>query len=160
MSYDLAVVDPRPELRDRPTFMAWYDAGIEWADWLDYNDPSNASPALQHWFREMISTFPPMNGPLRPVDFADDEWTADYSIARDLIVIAFPSSKGKHAYEVTRRLAGKHRVGFFDASGNAGAWFPGAGETLELAHASDPNQTPEAGLERLAGRIQRAWKKS
>jgi len=145
MSYDLVVFDPRAELRERATFMAWYDARTEWEDGLDYNEPCNASPALQDWFREMIATFPPMNGRLRPADFADNDWTADYSIARDLILVAFPSSKGMHAYELTRHLAGKHGVGFFDASGDGGAWFPAGGETLELAHASDPSEGGYAG---------------
>jgi hypothetical protein len=160
MSYDLVVFDPRAQLRDRATFMAWYDARTEWEDGLDYNEPSNASPALQDWFREMIATFPPMNGQLRPADFADNEWTADYSIARDLILVAFPSSKGMHAYELSRHLAGKHGVGFFDASGDGGAWFPAGGETLELAHASDPSEGADAGLEKLLRRMERAWKKS
>jgi hypothetical protein len=160
MSYDLVVFDPRPELRDRPTFMAWYEARTAWADGLDYNEPTNATLALQRWFQEMIATFPPMNGRLRPADFADDDWTADYSIAPDLIVVAFPSSKGEVAYELTHRLAGKHGVGIFDASGDGGAWFPAAGGALDLAHASDPNQTSEAGLDRLLSRMQRAWKRS
>jgi hypothetical protein len=108
----------------------------------------------------MIATFPPMNGRLRPADFADNDWTADYSIARDLILIAFPSNKGMHAYELTCHLAAKYGVGFFDASGDGGAWFPTAGEALELAHASDPSEGGEAGLEKLLRRMQRAWGKS
>jgi hypothetical protein len=98
-----------------------------------------------------------MNGRLRPADFAENDWTTDYSIARDLIVVAFPGSKGAQAHELTRGLAGKHGVGFFDASGDGGVWFPTTGETLELAHASDPSDGGEAGLERLLRRMQRAW---
>jgi hypothetical protein len=47
MSYDLVVFDPRAELRDRAVFMAWYDARTEGGDGLDYNEPANATPALQ-----------------------------------------------------------------------------------------------------------------
>ena len=124
------------------------------ADGLDYNEPPNATLALQGWFQELIAIFPPMNGRLSSADSADDDWTADYSIARDMIVVAFPWSKAEAAYESTRRLAGKHGVGFFDASGDGGAWFPAAGEALELAHSGDSSQTPEAGLTRLLSRMQ------
>jgi hypothetical protein len=137
MSYDLVVFDPIPELRNHAAFMVWYDSRTMWADRVDYNEPSNATPALQGWFGEAIKTFPPLNGRLRPADFASNEWTADYSIARDIIYVAFPSGKAGSAYELTRRLAAKHRVGFFDASGDGGAWFPTANGSLELAHTSD-----------------------
>jgi hypothetical protein len=153
----LVVFDPKPELRDRAAFMALYDARTEWADGLDYNEPSNATPALQGWFREMIATFPPMNGRLRPADFAGNDWTTDYSIARDLIFVALPGSKGAQAYELVRGLAGKYGVGFFDASGDGGVWFPTTGGTLELAHASGSSDGGEAGLERLLRRMQRTW---
>jgi len=92
------------------------------ADGLDYNEPPNATLALQGWFQELIAIFPPMNGRLSSADSADDDWTADYSIARDMIVVAFPWSKAEAAYELTRRLAGKHGVGFFDASAVPSQW--------------------------------------
>lgn len=80
MSYDLAVFDPRPELRDRGAFIDWYESRTMWADGLDYSEPSNATPALQAWFREAVEAFPPLKGRLRPADFASSEWAADYAI--------------------------------------------------------------------------------
>jgi hypothetical protein len=157
MSYDLVVFDAKPELRDRAVFISWYDSRTEWADGLDYNEPSNASPELEGWFREMIDTFPPLNGRLRPPDFGSNEWTADYSIANDIICVSFPSSKGGPAYEITRRLAAKYGVGFFDASGDGGAWFPLPDGTLELAHTADKNDGGQAGLARLMRQLQR-WR--
>lgn len=138
MSYDIAVFDPRHELRDRDVFMDWYDAVAEWEDELDYQDPANATPALQAWYREMIDTFPPMNGPDRsPMeDEAQWEWAADYTIAKDIIYVAFGWPKAEQAYETMHRLAAKHGVGFFDASGDGAAWFPIAGG-LEIVH-SEP----------------------
>jgi|SRR5579872_5077049 len=158
MSYDLVVFDPKPELRDRAAFMALYHLRTDWADGLDYNEPSNASPALQSWFLTMIETFPPLNGRLRPADFASNEWTADYSIASDIIVIALPWSKAAAAHETTRRLAAKYGVGFFDVSGDGGAWFPSTQGTLELAHTSDVSDGGEAGLARLMRQLQRHLK--
>jgi hypothetical protein len=68
MSYDLAVFDPREELRDRHTFEDWYDQRTQWEDGLDYNQPTNASPALQAWFHDIRQKLGSMNGP-----FAADE---------------------------------------------------------------------------------------
>lgn len=137
MSYDLVVFDPRLELRDRAAFIDWYESRTMWADGLDYNEPSNASASLQAWFREAIEIFPPLNGKLRPANFASDEWTGDYAIRTDIIFTAFPSEKAGPAYELTRRLAAKHGLGFFDASGDGGVSFPAANGSLELVHISD-----------------------
>lgn len=137
MSYDLVVFDPRLELRDRAVFIDWYESRTMWADGLNYNEPSNASPSLQAWFREAVETFPPFNGRLRPADFASNEWAADYAIGVDIIFTGFPSQKAGPAYELTRRLASKRGLGFFDASGDAGAWFPAANGSLELVHIGD-----------------------
>jgi hypothetical protein len=153
MSYDLVVFDPKPALRGRAAFMSWYDARTLWADSLDYNEPSNASPALQNWFREMIRTFPPLNGPLRAPESEYNPWVAGYTICTDLVVVAFISEKASVAYETTRHLAAQHGVGVFNASGDGSAWFPTNSHTLELAHANDGKCG--GGLERLLRQLGR-----
>ena len=40
MSYDLVVFEPREELRERSTFLNWYDSRTDWKDTLDYSDLS------------------------------------------------------------------------------------------------------------------------
>jgi hypothetical protein len=137
MSYDLAVFEPSPALRDRGSFMEWYESRTEWEDGLDYQQPSNATARLQAWYRDMIQTFPPMNGPDSPPmeDAARWEWAMDYSIGSDIIYVGFSWSRAELAYERTKELAAKHVVGFFDASGSEGAaWFPSAGGALEVVH--------------------------
>src|ERR1700736_549715 len=158
MSYDLVVFSPTPDLRDRGKFIAWYESRTNWQEGLDYNDPSNASLALQAWFREMISTFPSLNGPLRvaPDEIVGGEWAADYAICTDIIYVAFPSGKGGIAYETSRRLAAKYGVGFFDASGGGEAWYPTDEGTLEVVHRGDGGDRSEAVIERLLGQLQRA----
>lgn len=140
MSYDLAVFDPRPELRDRAQFEQWYDVTSEWEDNLDYNNPANATPALQAWFHEMRQTFIPMNGPFAPEDVGmkEDELAADYTFAKDLIYVTFSWGDVEIAYEKVKELAGKHGVGFLDASGEDGAaWFPGQDGALVVVHSGD-----------------------
>ncbi|QTN21545.1 hypothetical protein HZ992_15290 [Rhizobacter sp. AJA081-3] len=137
MSYDLAVFDPKAELRDRARFEEWYDMRTEWEDDLDYNNPSNATPALQAWFHEMRQVFAPMNGPHSSDDVGmnDDELLADYSIANDLIYVTFSWGNAEAAYLKTKELAEGRGVGFLDASGDEGAaWFPGQGASLVVVH--------------------------
>lgn len=137
MSYDLAVFEPRDELRSRTTFDAWYDETTDWDDKVDYNDPNNARGALRAWFDEMIQTFPPMNGPLALSieQLSRGAAAADYGIARDLIYLGFSWSQVELAYETCFALAEKHGVGFLDASGDEGAaWFPGANGQLQIVH--------------------------
>ncbi|MGM9486689.1 hypothetical protein [Ideonella sp. YS5] len=137
MSYDLAVFDPRAELRRREAFEDWYDERTEWEDELDYNDPANASPALQDWFDEMRQLFTPLNGPFAASDAGEGplDKVADYGIGPDIIYVAFSWSCAEEAYEHCKRLAEKHGVGFLDASGAEGAaWFPSAEGRLQVVH--------------------------
>lgn len=89
MSYDLAVFDPRADLRERGAFYEWYDATTEWEDGHDYNFPSHATEALRNWFMEMIQTFPAMNGPFAPDGTDEAVWdrAADYCIAPDITYV-------------------------------------------------------------------------
>jgi hypothetical protein len=136
MSYDLAVLEPRPELRDRSTFMLWYESRTTWRGGLDYSNASNAIPALRTWYQEMIAMFPPLGDPVHPSNVNNDlDWTTEYAIGTDIIYAAFRWNKAGVAYETTRRLAAKHAVGFFNASGDRGeVWFPSENGKLELIH--------------------------
>lgn len=141
MSYDLAVFDPRADLRERGAFYEWYDATTEWEDGYDYSDPSHATEALRNWFMEMIQTFPAMNGPFAPDGTDETVWdsrAADYCIAPDIIYVTFGWSQAEAAYEACKRLAEKHGVGFHDVSSREGsAWFPGAGGKLVVVHQAE-----------------------
>jgi hypothetical protein len=137
MSYDLAVFDPRSELREREIFERWYDERSEWEDGLNYNEPSNATPRLQAWFHELRQTFVPMNGPLSPKESeaTGAERFADYTISTDLVYVAFSWSAAEEAHALCKELAQKHGVGFLDASSFDGAaWFPTKGGGIELVH--------------------------
>jgi hypothetical protein len=125
MSYDLMVFDPDAAPRDRESFMAWYEEQTEWSEDHGYNDPVVSTSSLQAWFREMIQFFPAMNGPYA-VD-SDASEVADYSVGRTVIYSAFAWSVAEQAYDKTRELAIKHRVGFFDVSSDDGEiLFPSA----------------------------------
>jgi len=140
MSYDLAVFDPRKELRERSAFLSWFEGRTSWDGSLDYFEPGNATPALQACYREMIGTYPPLNGPDRPANM--ELCTADYSIATDLIYVGFTKTSGGLAYETMLRLAAKHGVGFFDVSGNGAVWFPKSDGKIEMLHEHQEGDPP------------------
>jgi len=140
MSYDLAVFDPREEFRERSVFLTWFDGRTSWSEGLDFFDPTNATSGLQAWYREMVGTFPPLNGPDRPAYM--ELCMADYGIGTDLIYVGFTKASGGLPYETMFRLAAKHGVGFFDVSGNGAVWFPRSDGNLEMLHEHQEGDPP------------------
>lgn len=124
MSYDLVVFERTKAPATKKEFMAWYEKESEWSEEHDYGTISVSSPALQNWFMEMKETFPPMNGEYAPaLELLDEDLErhmVDYCIGRNMIYAAFSWSLVEEAYELTRDLAQKHQVGFFDISSERG----------------------------------------
>ncbi len=75
---------------------------------------------------EMKEKFPPMNGETtNGTHVSDDDENlelhmVDYSIGYNVIYAVFSWSVADEAYELMRSLAQKHKVGFFDVSGDDG----------------------------------------
>jgi hypothetical protein len=129
MSYDLIVFEPSATPRSKSEFAAWYEEQTKWSEGHTYDDPAVSSPALQDWFAEMRSKFPPMNGPF---SLSDDEFDkldkkgkadiiTDYTIGKTVICANFRWSMADEAEKTVRRLARRHKVGFYH---------PGSGEAL------------------------------
>jgi hypothetical protein len=126
VSYNLMVFDAAAAPRGRNAFTAWYERQTQWTETHGYNDPDVPTPALRGWFREMIGSFPPMNGPLASDD-PDDPKVTDYSLGQSVIYAAFAWSQADSAYQRMKELAAKHHVGFFDVSSTDGEiWLPTA----------------------------------
>jgi hypothetical protein len=145
VSYDLMVFAPEAAPRERDAFLQWYGQQAEWGEEHSYNDPAVTTPGLRAWFLDVITTFPPLNGPYASDD-VDDPRLTDYSIARGLIYACFPWSEVEAAREVVVRLARQHRVGFFDVSSDA----------LTIVYPDDPGSPgpPDAGR----GKKKSRWK--
>lgn len=138
MSYDLMVFEPLVPPRDREGFMAWFREQTSWSEGHDYNDPANTSPGLRAWFIDMTKGFPAMNGPYASKDYYNNR-VSDYSHGRSIIYVAFAWSEAEAAYRTTFDLAKKHKLGFYDASGDRGeVWMPTATGGYTCAHKSDP----------------------
>jgi hypothetical protein len=129
VSFDLMVFDASAAPRRRKAFIDWYKQQTQWQESHGYNNPDIPAPALQAWFRDIIQTFPPMNGPLASDD-PDNPKVTDYSLGRSVIYGAFAWSEASAARELAKEMAAKHGIGFFDVSAEGDIWFPIAG-TLE-----------------------------
>lgn len=124
MSYDLMVFEKTKAPSTKKEFMVWYDKQTEWGEEHDYQTIGVSSPALQSWFMEIKEKFPPMNGDYAAdfdaLDEDEERYVVDYCIGKDVIYAAFSWSVAEEAYELVRALAQKHKVGFFDVSGERG----------------------------------------
>ena len=119
------VFEPSVAPKTRKEFMAWYEDQIKWSENHDYQNHEVTSTALQDWFLEMITFFPPMNGPLATENL-DDPKVTDHCIGKNVIYSAFAWSQADAAHLKMRELAIKHKVGFFDVSELEGEiLFPG-----------------------------------
>ena len=130
MSYYLMVFEPSHAPTTKRDFLAWFERQAEWSEDHDYDSADVTTPALKSWFMEMKETFPPLNGEFAPDNerIAEDEnvekHLVDYCIGRSLIYAAFGWSAAEEAYALTRKLAQKHGVGFFDVSDEANIILP------------------------------------
>jgi hypothetical protein len=157
MSYDLAVFDPACAPREREAFLAWFRTQTTWVEGRTYDDPVVSSPSLQAWFASAIATFPPMSGPFAArsmdstVDADEDELrTADYSVGREVIYVAFAWSRASEAHALVFSLAAQHGLGFFDASSSLGeVWLPGKTGALVLQHLDEEAQGQQRRREAL-----------
>jgi hypothetical protein len=130
LSFDLMVFDASVAPRSRQTFRQWFEKQTEWQESHGYNDPEIPAPALKSWFRDIIESFPPMNGPLASDD-PDNSRVTDYSLGHAVIYGAFAWSEAEPARALAKELAAKHGVGFFDLSAEGDIWFPASPGKLE-----------------------------
>jgi hypothetical protein len=144
MSYDLMVFNPQNAPKSEVAFLEWYHQQTEWAEEHSYDDPKVSSTELQNWFLDMIIEFPAMNGSHVPTDIderIDDEEITDYSVGKDVIYASFRWSLAEKAYPKMLGLAKKHKVGFYDASGDGNIMFPNKHGLLESIN-KKPKSTP------------------
>lgn len=114
MSYDILAFNPGSVTdADFPT---WWEEQAAWAEDHSYNDVAVTTMELQAFYRELIQSFPPMNGTDAP---SDDELrrvpglesrVTDYSIGTSLIYAAFAWSQAAAARTAFTALAAKHGV--------------------------------------------------
>ena len=135
MSYDLIVFEPDAAPRDRMEFLDWIkDAARE--DGGARSGPPSASPALWAWRNDMFEAFPASDGP-RAFDPYSTLATrnATYRLVRHAIIAGFHWEASGAALFQVKKLVQKHRLGFFDASGEARpVWMVSRRRRFEIVH--------------------------
>jgi len=135
------VFQPEAAPSDRAEFLAWYKQLTTWTEDHDYNDPQHTTPALQAWYREMIKTFPALNGPdAAAIDdpASDSAYVTDYCCASNAVYVGFRWSVQKEAYRLVLACATKHQVGFFDVSATDGAVWQPTADGYAIVHGGGP----------------------
>ena len=113
--------------RNKPAFMDWYRVQTQWKEEHGYNNPDVTTPELRNWMLEMMKSFPAMNGPYAKSGNEEDGGTADYNIGQEFIYATFSWDNMDKAYRLSKELAQKHKVGFFNVSADDGeVIFPNA----------------------------------
>ena len=113
--------------------MEWYDGQTQWGEGHSYDSSDVTTAELRAWYNDMRQAFPAMNGPDAtwspdlPNDslLRDDPHITDYSIGKQVIYCPFAWSIAQEAREAVVKLAERHKVGFFYASGDGRIIFPG-----------------------------------
>lgn len=129
MSYDLMAFEISKAPKDREEFLNWYEKQTEWGEAYDYDDINVSSEKLQNFYKEMIKTFPNMNGENCPSDEELEKnpelesYLTDYCIGYDVIYIAFSWDRDEEAYNLMKELCEKYQVGFFDVSGEGDIFY-------------------------------------
>ncbi|WAP50774.1 hypothetical protein OL239_12240 [Arthrobacter sp. ATA002] len=114
MTYDILAFDPDTVTDE--DFPAWWEEQSSWHESHSYDDAAVTTPSLRTFYRELISVFPPMNGPDAPSNEKIDEdpdlesRLTDYTIGTAVVYAAFAWSQDGRARALFTSLASKHGV--------------------------------------------------
>ena len=114
MSYDILIFEPGVVTDE--DFPQWWDRVSRWEEPHDYDSIERATPAIRSFYRDLVRTFPPFNG---PDALSDDEVyvrlaqglpVADYTIGEDLVYIGVSWSAANALVTTVSELAWTHRL--------------------------------------------------
>ena len=112
MSIDFMVFDPTSAPRDHRDFRSWYYEQTDWPDDYDH-DPSISTPAIQSWYRQMVTHLPDANTPgIDPAVI--DERYGDYNFGKHVCYVAFQPDVANEAWARVRSVAAEEGLGTYD----------------------------------------------
>ena len=91
MSYDILIFEPDAVTDE--DFPQWWEQVSRWEEPRDYDTTEGSTPAIRSFYRDLIRSFPPFNGPdaLSDAELEEREEqglpVADYTIGADYIYI-------------------------------------------------------------------------
>jgi len=97
-------------------FPQWWDRVSQWGEPRHYDSIERTTPAIRPFYRDLVRTFPPFNG---PDALSDDEVdvrlaqglpVADYTIGEDLVYVGVSWSAANAPMTTVSELAWTHRL--------------------------------------------------
>ena len=113
MSYDILIFEPAAVSDEE--FPQWWEQVSRWEEPRDYYTTEGSTPAIRSFYRDLVRTFPPFNG---PDALSDDEVdarlaqglpVADYTIGEDLVYVGVSWSAAHALVTTVSELAWTHR---------------------------------------------------
>ena len=114
MSYDILIFEPAAVSDEE--FPQWWEQVSRWEEPRDYYTTEGSTPAIRSFYRDLVRTFPPFNG---PDALSDDEVdarlaqglpVADYTIGEDLVYVGVSWSAADALVVTAGELAWTHRL--------------------------------------------------
>ena len=114
MSYDILIFEPDAVTDEG--FPQWWEQVSRWEEPRDYDTTEGSTPAIRSFYRDIIRTFPPFNGPdaLSEAELEEREVeglpVADYTIGADYIYISVGWSDANALVKTVGQMAWTQRL--------------------------------------------------
>lgn len=114
MGYDILIFEPDAVTDEG--FPQWWDRVSRWEEPHHYDSIERAIPAIGSFYRDLVRTFPPFNGPDALSDGEVDARliqglpVADYTIGEDLVYVGVSWSAANALVTTVSELAWTHRL--------------------------------------------------
>ena len=115
MSYDILIFEPDSATDE--DFPQWWEQVVsQWGEPYDFSTIDGSTPAIRSFYRDMIRTFPPINGPdaLTEEELEEREAeglpVADYTIGADYIYVSVGWSDADTLVKIAGQMAWTQRL--------------------------------------------------
>ena len=115
MSYDILIFEPDSATDE--DFPQWWEQVVsQWGEPYDFSTIDGSTPAIRSFYRDIIRTFPPFNGPdaLTEEELEEREVeglpVADYTIGADYIYISVGWSDANALVKIVGQMAWTQRL--------------------------------------------------
>lgn len=115
MSYDILIFEPDSATDE--DFPQWWEQVVsQWGEPYDFSTIDGSTPAIRSFYRDIIRTFPPINGPdaLTEEELEEREAeglpVADYTIGADYIYVSVGWSDADTLVKIAGQMAWTQRL--------------------------------------------------
>ena len=115
MSYDILIFEPDSATDE--DFPQWWEQVVsQWGEPHDFSTIDGSTPAIRSFYRDIIRTFPPINGPdaLTEEELEEREAeglpVADYTIGADYIYVSVGWSDADTLVKIAGQMAWTQRL--------------------------------------------------